>query len=84
MHQDRRDDEEINRLLADGEPGVDAPEREDVEEKAGDEERYGEAALVARRVELDPLQGAGGSARRVPGYDARRSLEAQRRLFRVL
>src|SRR5262245_3943142 len=76
LEQHDADEREIDRLLADGEPGVDAAEREDVEEEAGDEERDREAPLVARGVELDPLERAGRRALRFSGCNRCRSLGA--------
>src|SRR5262245_29553441 len=78
LEQHDADEREIDRLLADGQPGVDAAEREDVEEEAGDEEHNREAPLVARGVELDPLEGAGRCARRFAGCNRCRSLSAHR------
>jgi len=84
VDQDRGHGREIDGLLADGQPGVDAPEREDVEQEPGDEEPDREAALVSSRIELDPLEGAGRGARRVLVCDACGSREVQRSLFVVV
>jgi len=46
------DQRQVDRLLGDREPGIDAPGGENVENKAGGEKRRGGAALVPAVVEL--------------------------------
>jgi hypothetical protein len=43
---------EVDRLLGDRDPGIDAPRGENVEDKAGGEKRRGDATFVAAVVEL--------------------------------
>src|SRR5258706_10931236 len=56
--QDRGDDGEVDRLLDDHVPRIDAADRDQVEGEAEDEEQAGDAALVLVVVEPEPLDRA--------------------------
>src|SRR4029077_14361731 len=67
LDEDDGNEREVDSLLPDSQPGIDAAERQDVEEEAGDEECDSEPALVAGVVEAQPLEGARRDTRRVWG-----------------
>jgi hypothetical protein len=72
LHQRDADHQDVGDLLADGEPGVDPVQRDDVEEEAAHERPDCDLALVLIVVELEPVEvGRGGCGFGLGHFSAR-------------